>query len=301
MRRSRVSAATLFFAALSLFLAIALYIKTRPAPPSPQDRFEAPKARRAPEGRQAGGRIREPGSVTRESRGVPTPESRGPSPASRPRLAILVDDLGNDETAVERIASWSFPVSAAVLPALPGSELAARVLETRGKEVLLHLPMEPRGYPEVRPGPGVVLTSQSEQEIVRVLESDLASVPGAVGVNNHMGSLATADRRVMKSVADVLARRGLFFVDSRTTEATVARDAAEQAGVRSASRRVFLDDVPQSEAIRRQLEEAVERAKSEGAAIAIGHPHATTLLVLEGEMPKLKGEVRLVPVSELVK
>jgi len=139
-----------------------------------------------------------------------------------PRVAIVIDDLGNDRAAVARIAGWPFPVAGAVLPALSGSAPAARDLESAGKQVLLHLPMEPRRYPEMRPGPGVVLLSQSEEEIARTVEADLESVPGAVGVSNHMGSAATADPRVMRAVARVLARRGLFFVDSRTTGASVS-------------------------------------------------------------------------------
>ena len=305
MKRGRISAATVFFATLSLVLGILLYVKTRPAPSLEPRAPGSVPARPAPKSRDSGPATRdshrEPGTGNRESKRSQPPVERSVEAASRPRLAVIVDDLGNDAEAVGRIASWRFPVSGAVLPALPGSEPAARALERSGKEVLLHLPMEPKGYPTVRPGPGVVLTSQSEEEIARVLETDLASVPGAVGVNNHMGSVATADRRVMRSVAGVLSRRGLFFVDSRTTDATVAREAAEAAGVPAASRRVFLDDTPQEEAIRKQLAEAVAQARSEGSAIAIGHPHAATLAVLEQELPQLQADVRLVRVSELVK
>ena len=305
MKRGRIPAATVFFAALSLVLGILLYVKTRPAPAPEHPASRSAPVRPAPKGREPGVATRdsrrEPENGNRESKRSQPPVERSVEPSSRPRLAIIVDDLGNDAEAVGRIASWRFPVSGAVLPALPGSEPAARALERSGKDVLLHLPMEPKGYPTVRPGPGVVLTSQSEEEIARVLESDLATVPGAVGVNNHMGSVATADRRVMQSVAGVLSRRGLFFVDSRTTEATVAREAAEAAGVPAASRRVFLDDTPAEDAIRKQLAEAVARARSEGSAIAIGHPHPTTLAVLEHDLPQLQADVRLVRVSELVK
>lgn len=161
--------------------------------------------------------------------------------------------------------------------------------------------MEPRGYPGVRPGPGVVLLTQTDAEILAVLASDLASVPGAAGVNNHMGSAATADQRVMRVVAEDLARRGLFFVDSRTTDATVARDAARAAGVPNASRRVFLDDVATEPAVQASLEGLVRKAKSEGSAIAIGHPHPATLAVLDRELPRLADYgVRLVRVSELL-
>ena len=127
-------------------------------------------------------------------------------------------------------------------------------------------------------------------------------MPGAVGVNNHMGSAATADPRVMRAVVGVLSRRGLFFLDSRTTDATVAEKTAEEAAVPAVSRRVFLDDVVTEDAIRRQLDELVRRAKLEGEAVAIGHPYPATLAVLEKELPGLAGRgVRLVRVKELVR
>jgi polysaccharide deacetylase 2 family uncharacterized protein YibQ len=162
--------------------------------------------------------------------------------------------------------------------------------------------MEPQGFPRVRPGPGVILRAQSDGEIARVLEEDLASVPGAAGVNNHMGSAATADPRVMRAVARVLSRRGLFFVDSRTTDATVAERTAEEESVPSARRRVFLDDVATEAAVRAQLDDAVAKAKAEGGAIAIGHPYPATMAVLEKELPTMADRgVRLAKVGELVK
>jgi polysaccharide deacetylase 2 family uncharacterized protein YibQ len=189
-----------------------------------------------------------------------------------------------------------------VLPGVAYSAASARALARGGKEVLLHLPMEPAGYPKVRPGPGVILRSQSDAEIVRTLENDLATVPGVVGVNNHMGSVATADPRVMRVVAGVLSDRGLFFLDSRTTDATVAVRTAEEASVPAVSRRVFLDDVETEEAVSRQLAELVRRAREEGSAVAIGHPYPATLAVLEREMPGLAARgVKLVKVGELVR
>jgi polysaccharide deacetylase 2 family uncharacterized protein YibQ len=216
--------------------------------------------------------------------------------------AIVIDDLGNERGPAERIASWREPVAGAVLPAVRFSADCARALSRGGKEILLHLPMEPGGYPAVKPGPGVILRSQSDEDIARTLEADLATVPGAVGVNNHMGSAATADPRVMRAVAAVLARRGLFFLDSRTTDTTVAERTAEESSVPSAHRRVFLDDVANEAAIRTQLAELVRRAREEGGAIAIGHPYPATLAVLEADLPGLeKRGVKLVRVGDLVR
>jgi uncharacterized protein len=293
--RSRVSRATLFFLLLSIALGIALYIKTRP---SPVERAPAPRLLPSP---------RPAVAASPRPRLAPSPQAIAPTPAEpggvpSPRVSIVIDDLGNDMAAASRIAGWRYPVCGAVLPSLPGSERTARELEESGKQVLLHLPMEPRRYPQMRPGPGVVLLSQSEEEIARTVEGDLETVPGVAGVSNHMGSAATADARVMRAVARVLARRGLFFLDSRTTGLTVAREAAREEHVPAVSRRVFLDDVATEEAVQRSLDELLAHARSEGFAVGLGHPYPATLAVLERELPRL-GErgVKLVPVGELAK
>jgi uncharacterized protein len=293
-RGQRVSPATIFFFLLSIALAIALYLKTRPVPPGPPS--PAPP----------------PARTSRPTPARPRPTAPKPPAPRSPRAgigggvtglaAIVIDDLGNELAPAERIAGWKAPVAGAVLPGVAFSAASARALARGGKEVLLHLPMEPAGYPKVRPGPGVILRSQTDAEIVRTLETDLATVPGAVGVNNHMGSVATADPRVMRVVARVLSERGLYFLDSRTTEATVAERTAEEAFVPSVSRRVFLDDVETEEAVAKQLAELVRRAREEGSAVAIGHPYPATMAVLEREMPGLAAKgVKLVKVGELVR
>jgi len=294
-RQRRLSPATVFFALLSLALGVALYLKTRPPTPTgaPPPRIAvspapSPAARRSP-------------PPTRAAARAPAPTARN-APAGEPRLAIVIDDLGNELAPARRLAGWPEPVAGAVLPGLAYSAASARALSEGGKQVLLHLPMEPQGFPRVRPGPGVILRAQSDGEITQTLEADLATVPGAAGVNNHMGSAATADPRVMRAVARVLSHRGLFFVDSRTTDATVAERTAEEESVPSARRRVFLDDVATEAAVKERLDEALERARTEGSAIAIGHPYPATLAVLERELPTAgeKG-VKLVKVGELVK
>jgi uncharacterized protein len=230
------------------------------------------------------------------------PAAREPTPVPAvAQIAIVIDDLGNDAEALERIAGWRFPIAGAVLPGLPGSADAARRLAASGKEVLLHLPMEPDGYPRIQPGPGVILRSDSDEQIAQTVAADLASVPGAVGVNNHMGSAATADARVMRAVVHALAGRGLFFLDSRTTDASVALRVADEGGVPAVSRRVFLDSIPSADAVGRSYRELLTRARSEGSALAIGHPHPETLSLLERELPRLRQQgIVLVPVSRLV-
>ncbi|MEO8348912.1 MAG: divergent polysaccharide deacetylase family protein [Acidobacteriota bacterium] len=289
----RISSATVFFALLALALGIALYVKTRPAEPPATEPARPSRPR--------------PAADKPRPTAVPAP-ARAPEPSPRAaaagdaRIAIVIDDLGDDRAALERIAAWRFEVAGAVLPGLPESAAAARHLAQSGKEVLLHLPMEPDGYPRVRPGPGVVLRSDSDERIAEIVAEDLESVPGAVGVNNHMGSAATADVRVMRAVVRVLADRGLFLLDSRTTEASVARRMAEEISLPAVSRRVFLDSVPTAAAIDRSFSELLARARKDGSALAIGHPYPETMAMLERELPKLQERgVELVRVKTLLK
>lgn len=286
----RISPATVFFALLALALGIALYVKTRPAAPARPGPDRSARVRPTPL------RPRPTAVPVRER--VPAPRAAGEDA----RIAIVIDDLGNDREALERIAAWRYAVAGAVLPGLPDSADAARQLARSGKEVLLHLPMEPDGYPGVRPGPGVVLRSDSDARIAEIVAEDLESVPGAVGVNNHMGSAATADPRVMRAVVRILADRGLFLLDSRTTEQSVARRMAEEISLPAVSRRVFLDAVPTADAIDRAFRELVAKARKEGSAIAIGHPYPETMAMLERELPRLEEKgIELVGVRALLK
>jgi uncharacterized protein len=217
------------------------------------------------------------------------------------RLAIILDDLGSDRAAAEAIFSLDYPLTISVLPFHANSAEIATEAHQRGYEVMLHLPMQSVGKEaaeaqELRPG-------MMAAEISRDLNEMLSSVPEVVGVNNHQGSQATADARLMGELMPLLRERHLFYVDSRTTAATVAFEAAEHAGVRSGYRNVpFLDDVQDVGAIRRQLELAFREAKVKGNAIAIGHPHAETLQALKEELPKAVGMgIELVLASEVVK
>ncbi len=204
-----------------------------------------------------------------------------------PRLAIVVDDLGNDPRALERLLQIREPLTGAVLPGLPRSRETAIALSRAGKEVLLHLPMEPLDA-QIQPGPGLIRDSMSSSDVETTLQADLIDVPGAVGVNNHMGSKGTADRRIVTMLLQGLSRRRLFFLDSRTTSETVVPEEGARSGVVVLSRDVFLDDSADPDSIERQLDSAEDVARREGRAIAIGHPRPSTLAALERRLPLLR-------------
>jgi len=235
-------------------------------------------------------------------------EKSGPAPrsphavASGARLAIILDDLGGDDSAasVDGIFALHYPLTLSVLPNHAHSSQIAAEAHQRGYQVMLHLPMQAVGNEipetdELHPG-------MSSAEVSKELNGMLASVPYAAGVNNHQGSLATSDAHLMTELMPLLRGRNLFFIDSRTTAATVAFDTARGDGVRSAFRNVpFLDDAREVTAIRHQLSLAFKAAKEKGEAIAIGHPHPETLKALAEMLPEAQAEgIRLVHASELV-
>lgn len=222
-------------------------------------------------------------------------------PNTGPRLAIILDDLGSDRETAEAIFAFREPLTISVLPFHAHSAEIAEEAKDRGYEVMLHLPMQAVGseMPETQQ----LYTGMSSEQLAHTVEGMLKSVPGAIGVNNHEGSLATTDEKLMTQLMLVLKQRGLFFVDSRTTAATVAFDAAEKAGVRCGFRNVpFLDDAQDVTAVKKQLELALRGAKEKGGAIAIGHPHAETLQALKEFLPEVERQgVHLSFVSEVVR
>lgn len=231
-----------------------------------------------------------------------SPGPGGGSPGrERPELAIIVDDLGYDPAAARTVFSLPGRVSVAVLPNHADSPAIAEEAHRRGIEVLLHLPMESVAGEE-KAEKTELRVGEPAAEVSRVLDEMLATVPHAVGVNNHQGSKATANGALMAALAGAMRARGLFFIDSRTSGASLALDAALRAGVPAAGRNVFLDDDEDPTAIRRQLERAERLAREQGWCVAIGHPHSATLGVLADALPEIEARgVRLVSASEIVK
>jgi len=225
------------------------------------------------------------------------------SSAREPALiAIIIDDLGNQLIAGRRAVALDAPLTYAVMPHTAYGTKLAREAYAAGKEVMLHLPMQPMEMNRIA-GPGEISLENSIRQLQRILATDLKAVPHAVGVNNHMGSLITRHPGHMRWLMDALAARGdLFFVDSVTTPASVAYATALEAGVPAARRHVFLDDDPAESRVAEQFERLKQRARQQGYAIGIGHPYAVTLDFLERVLPELRDqdEFRLVPVSHIV-
>jgi hypothetical protein len=221
--------------------------------------------------------------------------------AATPRAAIVIDDLGQRLSHLEQLAALDLPLTIAVIPGLPATEATVREASRLGIEMLLHQPMEPREEGGKDPGAGVLLTAMSPEEVRGRLHEGLAAVPGAVGVNNHMGSRFTEDPGALAALMAELRGRGLFWLDSRTTAATRGAEVARGAGVRALERDVFLDAEVNAAFIHRQLRRLITTARARGSAVGIGHPHPETIAALrelQGEL--LDSGVTLVSLSALV-
>lgn len=220
--------------------------------------------------------------------------------ADAPRIAIIMDDMGNALGSGRAALALPGALTYAFLPHTPHAVQLARQAYRQGKEIMLHLPMQALHGGAL--GPGALKLHMSEAAYRRVVDENLRSVPHVVGVNNHMGSLLTRHPGAMQWVMDDLRQRGLYFIDSRTSLATVAEDIAAENSVAVARRDVFLDSQRTEEAVRFQYRRLLQLARRKGSAIAIGHPYPQTLRVLAQELPKLQaGGIQLVPASALTK
>lgn len=217
------------------------------------------------------------------------------APASKAYMSIIIDDLGQSPERDSRTLALPGPVTMAIMPDTPHATDFARQAHKAGKTVILHMPMDPATGPYAW-HPGLPI-----EELARRLDSALLKVPYAAGINNHMGSRMTAQREPMDWLMGELQRRHLFFVDSRTSAATVAAAEAQRIGLAHVSRDVFLDDVRTTEAITQQFQQAIATARKQGSAVLIGHPYPQTLEVLERELPRLNGQgVILIKLSQMI-
>ena len=261
-------------------------LPTRLAPPPAAAVHSAPPL--------AAPRTADPPSLWRQN-AVQAPEAHG-----RPMIAVVIDDMGIDRRRSARAVELPGPLTMAYITYARGLGRQTRAARARGHELIVHVPMEPDDGGE-DPGPNVLGTGQDQAEVTRRLEWGLTRFSGYVGISNHMGSRFTADDRGMAVVMAALRRRGLLFLDSRTTADTVAIGQALKYGVPAASRDIFIDNELTEDAVRQALSDAEAQARTQGYAIAIGHPHDVTLDALAQWLPQLEARgIVLVPLSAIV-
>ena len=280
--------------------ALFFYIQ-RPAPPSasPAPREAAPAKPRRAHTLPAVSSDRSDRSDRAETAEATPVGTLSSGPVHGARVALVIDDHGRSVDDLRLLTTLGVPVTYAVLPFETETPEVAAELLRRHAEILLHLPMEPKNG--ANPGPGALLERMTDDELRQKTIAALRAVPGAVGVNNHMGSLLSSEEGPMNTVLGEIGERRLFFLDSRTSAGSVGYKVATGLGIPAAERQIFLDGDPSPEAIRAQFQRLLELARSRGAAIAIGHPHPATLAVLVSEVPKAKAAgYDFVPVSYLL-
>lgn len=218
-----------------------------------------------------------------------------------PKVAFIIDDLGYETEVAKKMMELEFPIALSILPFLQYSEFIAEEGKKKNQEIMLHIPMEPNNS-DADPGPGAIKSYMSEEEIRQAVRGSIFNFPYVVGVNNHMGSKITEDRKIMKIILEEIKRYDLFFIDSVTTRNSIAYEVAQEMEIKSAVRSVFLDNENGIEYIKGQMLEIQETALREGEVIAIGHGRINTFYVLKLIIPELiKAGIEIVPVSELVK
>jgi len=242
-----------------------------------------------------------PASASQTREKAPPPPQPVVPPPPLARAAIVIDDLGQDLQMAERFLAVPLPLTYSILPFQPHSREIAHLARYHQREVLLHLPMEPKGFPKTRPGPGALLVSMSKSALRQTLREALDATPFVAGVNNHMGSRFTEHAELMGVLFAELRQRDLYFLDSYTSEKSVCTALASRHRVPFLRRQVFLDHENSEAFVRAQIRALIRKARVEGSAVAIGHPREATLKALLDMAGRFQEEgVLVVPSGELL-
>lgn len=230
----------------------------------------------------------------------PTPQETPQAISNdKPRLALLIDDMGNQQKMGQQLIDLDLLLSFAILPFTPHAHSLMEMAHAKNREILLHLPMEASDA-KWDPGPGTISTSMSARSIKAQVRKDLEDLPYAVGVNNHMGSKFTSNKEAIHAALAPLKARNLFFLDSITIASSVAYNEARDMKIKTGRRDVFIDNELDEAKIKAQLIRLVNIAKKHGSAIGIAHPHPATIATLEKEGAWLNEQVQLVAISTLM-
>ncbi len=218
----------------------------------------------------------------------------------KPMLAIVIDDMGYKLKTGKGLLALDLALSFAFLPSGPHLDTLARKANKKGRDVLVHIPLEPADG-GVDPGPGALFISMSEATMRSRFEKNLAALPLARGVNNHMGSRFTQNREAMKIFLEMVRENDLYFLDSMTSRNSVGHIMAREMGIKTARRHVFLDNERDVRKIKKQLRHLLAVAEKSGLAIGIGHPYPETLTALKDMQAEIKKRARLAGVSRMVR
>jgi len=217
----------------------------------------------------------------------------------KPKISIVIDDLGDNSIIAKKLLSLPGKLTAAILPNTPYAKLISNFAGRQGHDIIMHLPMEAFTRPDLL-GPGALFANMDKSTFSSTFDQGVASIPNIIGFNNHMGSLLTEDKEKMGWLMDQAKNNNLFFLDSKTSEDSIAEYIALKEGVPTLSRDVFLDHNKQNDALLRQFNLSKSIAKRKGQVVIICHPYPETLAFLQSHIESLNGEFELVGLSELL-
>jgi len=217
------------------------------------------------------------------------------------RIAIILDDWGYNDNGCAFLEKIDIPVAVSILPELNYSQTIARCAHQNNKEVMLHLPLEPHKFFETYPDGYVILSSMAKDKILAKVDKFIKDTPFVVGANNHMGSKASEDKKLMTIIFSYFRKNNLFFVDSFVSADSICEPLAQEKGVSFARRNIFLDNEADSQYIKGQLDQLAEKAKKQGFALGIGHDRPLTQKVLLEQSQRLKDQgFEFVTVKQLI-
>lgn len=223
-------------------------------------------------------------------------------PGTGGRIAIIIDDWGQTTGNCRYLQEIPEPLAVSILPGLRHTRDVANCAGLYHKLTMLHLPLEAMHNYDFYPPDYIIKTTMKPQLVSRIVDQDLAQLPSIEGVNNHMGSKATADKPLMKVILNILKKKGLFFVDSMTARNSISAALADEMGLSFGKRDVFLDNVNTREAIIKQIMLLAQKSRHRGYAVAIGHDRRLTMQVLKEEIPLLEKQgFEIVSIKALLK
>jgi uncharacterized protein len=220
-------------------------------------------------------------------------------PSLKPKISIVIDDLGDNSIIARKMLSLPGKMTAAILPQTPHAKLISKIASENGHDIIMHLPMEAYSRPDLL-GPGALLQKMDQATFSETLKQNIESIPNIIGINNHMGSLLTNDIEKMSWLMSEAKDKQFLFLDSKTSDSSIAEDVAEKYGVPALGRDIFLDHKGAENNINQQFERAQNIAKKTGKAIVICHPYPETLDFLRSNIERINRDFLLVGLSDLL-
>jgi len=220
-------------------------------------------------------------------------------PVSNPSIAIIIDDIGHSLSRAEQFLRLDVPITFSILPRLVNSDTLGKKIDKNGHDIMLHQPMEPYSM-HSDPGPGALYVGHTTHMIASIMEKNIADMPLAIGVNNHMGSRFTSCPHKIKDALEVIRDRRLFFIDSLTSSRSIGFKIAKSIHMTTGYRNIFLDNVPDESAILLQLCKLENHARRSGTAIGIGHPFPQTATAINRFARTLSSDISLVHISDIL-